>query len=433
MKPITLKPVKGLRGEVCVPGDKSISHRAAICAALSCGRTLLENFSFCDDCLVTLGTFKAMGVKVKLIKKSAQVIIQSSAVLHRPKSFLSMGESGTSARILTGLLAAQDFSSTITGAPSLSKRPMHRVIDPLRRMGARLKARKRGQEEFLPMKIHASSLAGISWLQKIPSAQVKSAILLAGLFAQGQTIVEEPVVSRDHTERMLKLFGADIGFQKKSIMIRNSRLKTPGKVFIPGDISSASFLIVAALLAKNSRVVIKNVSINPTRLGMLEVLRRMGADIWVRNIKHSFEPMADLEASTSLLRGTVIRQEEIPRLIDELPILMVAASLAHGTTVIHGAEELRVKETDRIQSMVVNLMKLGANIKVKVLRNNITITIKGGNVLIGGRLKSFGDHRTAMSMCVAALVSRKPCRIDDVSCIAKSFPEFLPTLRHLFV
>ena len=429
MKPLAIHSCQQLQGIVRPPGDKSISHRAAIFAALAKGTTKIRNFLFSDDCLVTLKVLRFLGVQVFFRKDKNEVLIHSQGFLKPPPSSLWMGESGTSARILMGVLAGQNFPSELKAASSLLKRPMRRVLEPLRGMGAVLEATRRGREEYLPCKIFPAKLHAIQWAQKIPSAQVKSAILLAGLFAQGETSVFEATTSRDHTERMLRFFKAHIKIQNKKIKIKRSILKSPGEICVPGDISSAAFFIVAALLVKNSRLLIKNVGINPTRMGILKVLKRMGAHIKVSNRRDIYEPVADIEVKTSMLKATVIKAKEIPSLIDELPILMVAAGLARGTTTIEGVQELRIKETDRIRSMQYNLIKLGVNIRVKSLKKNEIIQIMGVRSFHGADLKSFGDHRTAMSMIVAALSAEGKCCLDDVSCISKSFPEFLTLLK----
>ena len=440
MEPIKIQPRSHLRGTVILPGDKSISHRAAILAAMARGETEILNFLFSDDCLVTLKVLRALGVKITTKKEKSEVIITSSGSFHAPRSALDMGESGTSVRILLGVLSGQAFKSKLYAAPSLSRRPMARVIEPLRWMGAKIKATKKGKDEFLPLEVYPASLHGIQWKQKIPSAQVKSAVLLAGLFAEGETIVREPILSRDHTERMLELFGANIKIRRDKVWIKKSELITPEKIFIPGDISSAAFFIVAALLTKNSKILIKDVGMNPTRMGAVKVLERMGANIRIVNLtaggkagqRNLCEPMADMEVTTSDLRATTIKAEEIPGLIDELPILMVAAGLAKGKTVIEGVGELRVKETDRISSLCSNLMKLGVNIKVRALKEKEFLEILGTKNLKGTKLKSFSDHRTAMSMFVAVLAAQDTSSLDDITCINKSFPQFLSTFKHLF-
>ncbi len=431
MKPIKIKPQSRLRGTVTLPGDKSISHRAVILASIVKGRTVIKNFLFSDDCLITLKALRCLGVNIKIQKNKKEIIVDSKGKFCPPRSVLNMGESGTSARILLGLLAARGFKAKLSGASSLMKRPMARVIAPLRLMGADIKARNRGGEEFLPIRISGKQLHSITWRQKINSAQVKSAILLAALNAEGKTAVIEPVASRDHTERMIKLFGGRINIKKSKITISESILRTPGKVFIPGDISSAAFFIVAAILIRGSKLLLRNVGVNSTRFGALRVLKRMGAKIRIINKRGGYEPIADIRVSSCNLRSTVIKHTEIPSLIDELPVIMVAASLAKGKTVIRGVKELRVKETDRIRSMRLNLMKLGVNIRVKALKKFETIEIIGDKQLTGSKLNSHGDHRTAMSMIVAALAAKGDSTLDDFSCISKSFPGFLSEIRHL--
>ncbi len=433
MKSIKILPKTGLRGTVVVPGDKSISHRAAILASLAKGKTRIRNFLFSDDCLVTLKALRFLGVKIVCNVRCSEVLINSKGYLEAPKEPLFMGESGTSARVLLGVLAGQNFVSKMTAASSLVKRPMLRVIKPLRLMGANISARKAGGNEFLPLKVFPSPLKGAYWVQEVSSAQVKSAILLAGLFADGKTVVKEHVVTRDHTERMLKYFGASIKVIGKEAHLDPCVIKTPGEVRIPCDFSSAAFFIVAALLVKGSRILIKDVGINPTRFGAFHVLERMGAKVGILKRRMSFEPVADIETVYSSLTATTIKAREIPSLIDELPVLMVAAARARGKTVIEGAQELRVKEADRIASMCFNLRQLG--IKVDVYgdqKNGEKIVIFGAGSFNGAALKSFGDHRTAMSAYVAALAADSVSTLDNASCVNKSFPCFFKTMRQLF-
>jgi len=433
MRPYTIKPSDSLKGSIRLPGDKSVSHRAVMCAALAKGVTRINNFLFCDDCEVTLDAFKAMGVRMATDRASGRVTVRSTGTLRAPRKTLDMNESGTSARLLMGLLSSQPFSARVDGAPSLRRRPMGRVTVPLRRMGACLKARRVGAREFLPVDISSAEIKGISWRQEIASAQVKSALLLAGLFAEGVTRVVEPVASRDHTERMLKFFGAKIRRRAGVIDLKPSCLVSPGSIIVPGDFSSAAFFIVAALLSRKARVQIKGVSVNPTRTGLLRVLRRMGAKVRVARRYPGFEPVADLEVSSCALRATTVEPREIPSLIDELPILMVAAARARGTTVIKGAGELRVKETDRTKAMRSNLSKLGVPVRVKSQGRREDIEIQGVEAFPAASFKSFGDHRTAMSCLVAGLSADGPCAIEDTRCINKSFPSFLATLKYLIV
>jgi len=431
-RPVTIMPCSSFKGTVRLPGDKSISHRAALCAALASGRTRITNFLFCDDCQATLRALRQMRVRVAADPEKECVTVEAQGFLRPPKDNLNMGESGTSARILMGLLSSQPFTARLDGRASLRRRPMGRVIEPLRRMGAVLEARRDASgNEFLPVAVFPSKLKGIAWRQKIASAQVKSAVLLAALSAAGATRFKESVVSRDHTERMLKLFGAKIRRDADEIRLEPSRLTSPGPVAVPGDFSSAAFFIVAGLLAEESELLIKGVNLNPTRIGLLWVLKRMGARIRVLNRRFGFEPVADLQVRSSRLRATTVGPHEIATMIDELPVLLVAASRAQGTTVIKGAGELRVKETDRIESMRWNLSKLGVSLQVRSLNEREDLFVQGVRAFPGASFKSFGDHRTAMSLFVAGLVSKGPSRLDDTACISKSFPGFLCVLKHL--
>ncbi|MFH1691605.1 MAG: 3-phosphoshikimate 1-carboxyvinyltransferase [Candidatus Omnitrophota bacterium] len=432
MKTMKIAPRMKLRGTVVMPGDKSISHRAAILAALAGGKTQIRNFLFSDDCLATIKVLQSLGIKVLCQLRRSVVVINSKGFLRASKRPLFMRESGTSARVLLGVLAGQKFISKVTASPSLMKRPMLRVIKPLRLMGARIKARKIRGKEFLPLEILPSSLSGIRWVQEVSSAQVKSAVLLAGLFAKGETAVKESVVTRDHTEKMLKYFGAAVKVVNKEVRLRPSVLKTPGKIIIPGDFSSAAFFIVAALLVKNAKIVIKDVGMNPTRLGAFYVLKRMGGKIKVFNRRGSFEPVADIAISSSRLKAVTIKAQEIPSLIDELPVLMVAAGMAKGKTVIEGAGELRVKETDRIKSMSFNLKRLGVKVDVYMGKAGECVEITGSEFFKGAVLKSFSDHRTAMSVYVAALAAGGNSVLEGPDCISKSFPNFFVAMNQLF-
>lgn len=431
-RPVVLRPCASLKGIVRLPGDKSISHRAALCAALAPGTTRITNFLFCDDCQATLRALRMMGVRITADPGKGCVTVEASGFLQPPKSDLDMGESGTSARILMGLLSAQPFAARLDGAASLRRRPMGRVMEPLRRMGADLEGRRdKSGRECLPVTVSPSALKGIAWRQKIASAQVKSAVLLAGLSAAGATRIKEPVVSRDHTLRMLKLFGAKVRRDADEILLTPSRLTSPGSVAVPGDFSSAAYFIVAGLLAEEAEVLIKGVNLNPTRIGLLWALKRMGGRIRVLNKRSGLEPVADLEVRSSRLRAAVIGSREIATMIDELPVLLVAAARAEGTTVIKGAGELRVKETDRIESMRSNLSKLGVTLKVRSQGKREDLLVTGVKAFPGASFRSFGDHRTAMSLFVAGLVSKEPGRLDDTACISKSFPRFLSTMNHL--
>ncbi|MDD5167134.1 MAG: 3-phosphoshikimate 1-carboxyvinyltransferase [Candidatus Omnitrophica bacterium] len=430
-------PVTHIKGVLTLPGDKSIAHRAIIVSALCRGKTKIENFPASKDCLYTLSVFKKLGIRIDL-RFSREIVVYGKGLrgLDKPAGPIFVGESGTTLRLLLGVFSGQDFKVKLITARSLSRRPMLRVTLPLRMMGAQISAKgDPKKEEYPPITIRGGRLESITYKIPVASAQVKSAILLAGLFSRAKTTVFEPLATRDHTERMLKLFKADIKVKGNKIVIAGDKdLSSPGRVYIPGDISSASFFIVLANILPDAEITIRRVGINPSRTGIVKVLKRMGADIRCardKSLVSKFEPMADITAKSSLLKGTIVRAGEIPSLIDELPILMVAASLAKGETVFKGVGELRVKETDRIRSMSENLRRMGVPIRIIKNARSEDIVIKGVKELKGTRVKSFGDHRTAMSMIVAGLKAQGVTSIDDISCIDKSFPDFLSILKKL--
>lgn len=447
MRPFLVKPACALRGKIILPGDKSIAHRAIIISALGDGLTTIKNFPANKDCFYTVSAFRKFGIRI--IRKSKDIFAVHGRGIYgltAPDKPIFIGDSGTTLRLLLGVLAGQNFETKLIAGRSLSRRPMLRVNAPLRLIGAEITAKRaprvlparpagENREEYPPITIRGGNLKPITYRMTVASAQVKSAILLAGLYARGLTCVVEPIRTRDHTERMLRLFGADIKTKANTIRIKGDKeLVSPRRIYVPGDISSASFFMVAALLLPNSRILIKNINLNPSRAGIIRVLKRMKADIRVsvRRFRDSgFEPMGDLLVKSSRLRGTVVEKEEIPSLIDELPILIVAACYAQGETMLEGVEELRVKETDRIRSLYENLRKMGADIQVFKSAKSEKVIIRGREKLKGGRLRSFGDHRTAMSMVVAGLKAVTNSRIDDISCIDKSFPGFLDGLKKL--
>ncbi|MDD5155699.1 MAG: 3-phosphoshikimate 1-carboxyvinyltransferase [Candidatus Omnitrophica bacterium] len=438
MRSLSINGTAGLRGKIALPADKSIAHRAIIISALACGKTVISNFPANQDCLSTLKAFKKLGIKIT--RDSRGVVTVSGKGLRglkRPGSPISAGESGTTLRLIAGVLAGQKFSSKLVAAKSLSRRPMLRLNLPLRMMGARISAKRKTQnaklEEYPPLAIAPADLKAITYKMPVPSAQVKSAILLAALYARGTTRVIEPVKSRDHTERMLKAFNSGIKVQGNNIVMKGGcTLVSPGRIYVPGDISSAAFFIAAATIIPGSRLTIKNLGLNPSRAGIINVLKRMGADIGVRRSAGSAtEPAGEVTIKNSRLKGTAIKREEIPSLIDELPVLMVVACLAEGRSIFEGAAELRVKETDRIRSMQENLKKMGAHIRVERAGKTENIIIEGGKKLKGTKVKSFSDHRTAMSMVIAGLAASGTTSIDDISCINKSFPDFLNILKPL--
>ncbi|MFA5090156.1 MAG: 3-phosphoshikimate 1-carboxyvinyltransferase [Candidatus Omnitrophota bacterium] len=434
-----------MRGEVFLPGDKSIACRAVIISAISQGNTLIKNFPFNQDCLSAVRVFKALGIKIKSKNdprdNTAEILVCGGGFygLIKPGGPLYMGESGTTLRLSMGVLAAQKFSVSISAGQSLSLRPMRRVTEPLRKMGAKITAKVRNknsqEEEYPPLKIEGRPLKALIYKIPVASAQVKSAILLAGLYAQGKTYLSEPISTRDHTERMLRFFGADIKFGRGIIeMLPVEKLVSPDKLHIPGDISSAGFFMVMAAILAHSSVTIRKAGLNPARIGLIEALKKMGADIKIIRRQEEawgYEPVGDIIVRSSLLKGIVIDRTQVPSLIDELPVLMVAASCARGETVLEGVGELRVKETDRISSMQENLARMGVDIRVCRKKDREDIIIRGAGCLRAAKLRSFGDHRTAMSMIVAGLKARGQSSIDDISCINKSFPGFLSILKAL--
>jgi len=433
MSSFIIHPCKRVKGVISLAGDKSISHRALILSSLSDAKTAIYNFPFSDDCLVTLDILQSLGIEIK--KKSSSTIFvygKGLSGFKRPRHILQLKESGTSMRLFTGLLSAQDFPTQLDGSLSLRKRPMLRVIEPLSLMGAKIKAKKERGNLYLPIKILPSHLKAINWTMKIPSAQVKSAILLAGLYAKGKTVIYEPIPSRDHTERMLQTFRARIKKIGRKIILWPSVLVSPKKIVVPGDISSASFFIVLATLVRNSSLLIKNISLNPTRLGILNALEKMGARIRILQKTSSSDELAgDLIIKSSSLKGIVITEHQIPTLIDELPILMVAACFARGKSRFEGVEELRIKETDRIESMITNLTKMGAHIELKHKQNREVIEIEGTGKLKASKLEGFGDHRTVMSLVIAGLLADSSSEINDIDAVNKSFPHFFSLLNHL--
>ncbi len=446
MKSLSIQPTSSVKGIITLPGDKAIAHRAIIISAIANGTTSVKNFPTNQDCFRTLSALQKLGIKITRVLKPKElseikIFGKGLAGLKKPHGSLFLGNSGTSFRLLCGLLSGQDFNTRLEAGLSLSRRPMRRISYPLRMMGARISAQRKPYtanliEEYPPFTIKGGNLKGITYKMPVASAQVKSAIILAGLYAKGITRVIEAVKTRDHTERMLQLFQADIKTIKNTTRLKGTKeLVSPGTIDIPGDISSAAFFIVLAAIIPSSRLVIKNVSLNPLRTGVLRVLERMGADIKVTRSKGhkvaKFEPAGNIIIKTSPLESTRVKKDEIPSLIDELPILMVAASVASGRTVFEGVEELRVKETDRINSMLKNLENMGARIKILKEGDSENIIIDGVKELKGSKVKSFGDHRTAMSMIVAGLMAKGKTQIDNTSCISKSFPAFLDKLNFL--
>ncbi len=420
----TISPAGCVRGDIRVPGDKSISHRSIMIGALAEGRTRISGFLHGEDNHATLNAFRAMGVSISE-QDNGVLVIDGVGLdgLREPADVLDCGNSGTTMRLMTGLLSGQRFFSVLTGDQYLRRRPMRRVTEPLRAMGARIEGREGGDKA--PLAITGGPLRSFHWDSPVASAQVKSALLLAGLYADGPVEVTEPHLSRDHSERMLSHFGARIERLPQGVRIEPRPRLVGGEIEIPGDISSAAFFMVAALIVPGSELLIRNVGVNPTRSGVIDILRAMGGRIELLDARErSGEPVADLLVRHSSLRGIDIGGELVPRAIDEMPVVSVAAAFAEGTTRIRDARELRVKETDRIAAMVCELGKLGAS--VEALEDGMVI--EGGRNLTGGDVDSHGDHRIAMSMAVAALGAAGPVTIHDTGCTATSFPNFWPLL-----
>ena len=415
-----------LKGELTIPGDKSISHRAVMLGAISQGTTSVTNFLRGADCLSTISCFRKMGIAIE--EKPTEILIHGKGLhgLSAPETVLDVGNSGTTMRLLSGILAGQDFSSSLTGDASIRKRPMKRVITPLSLMGASIESIP--GNGCAPLAIQGMPLSGIHYQSPVSSAQVKSCVLLAGLYADSTTKVTEPFVSRNHSELMLRSFGAEIQTEGTTVSVQPDPLLTGQKVEVPGDISSAAYFIAAGLLIPGSEILIKNVGINPTRDGILRVCRAMGADIEILNEQeHCGELTADLLVRHSALKGTVIEGGMIPTLIDELPIIAVMAAFAEGTTIIRDAQELKVKESNRLDIIVHHLKEMGADITPAP----DGMIIRGGKPLTGAVLDSHMDHRIAMSFAIAAMAGNGETEILNSDCVSISYPDFYADLRRL--
>lgn len=413
-----------LTGTLQVPGDKSISHRAVMLGAIAEGRTHIKNFLDGEDCLHTIKIFRQLGVQIKQEGTEVEIMSHGFASFEEPTQPLYFGNSGTTARLMLGVLSNLPFHTVLHGDPYLTVRPMDRVVLPLRQMGAKIDGRKNGS--YFPLAIRGHQLEGITYQIPVKSAQVKSALLLAGLFAKGETVVTELAKTRDHTENMLAAFGADLTVSGNCISITSQKALTPVHITVPGDISSAAFFLVAATIVPGSHLRLTNVGLNETRTGIIDVLKAMGADLTIQNERLSGgERIGDIIVSYSVLEGTEISGDLIPRLIDEIPIIALLATQAKGKTVIKDAEELRVKETDRIKAVVEVLKKLGANIEEK----EDGMIINGKTPLKAGKIKSYADHRMVMLGAIASLISEGSVMIDDISSIAISYPNFLESLQ----
>lgn len=422
-----LKKIQSLRRELTVPGDKSISHRAVMFGALAQGMTEVHHFLKGADCLSTIDCFRRLGIRIEETDDVLLIDGKGLDGLVSPTDILDAGNSGTTTRLLAGILAAQPFSSTLTGDASLQKRPMKRIVDPLTQMGASLTSIN--ENGCVPLRIAGRPLHGIHYISSVASAQVKSAVLLAGLYAEGETSVTEPFVSRDHTELMLGSFGAQIAASGTTVTIQPRPALSGQCITVPGDISSAAYFIAAALLVPNSEVLIRNVGINPTRDGILKAAQAMGGNIQLLNRRTAGgEPVADLLVTSSSLHGITIEGSMIPGLIDELPVIAVMAAAAQGTTVIRDAAELKVKESDRIAVMVKNLSAMGADIT----GTDDGMIIRGGPALCGAQIDAFEDHRIAMSFAVAALFADGETEIRGSDCVQISYPGFYEDLQSLY-
>lgn len=433
----SVKRAPRIEAEIEVPGDKSISHRAILFASLSNGPCKITNFLEGEDCRSTAAAMQKLGVQIEYPEPGTVVVYGSKGQFTEPDGDIYCGNSGTTMRLLAGLLSAQPFTTRLTGDPSLSKRPMKRVITPLTEMGAKLKAE--GKNDAPPLVIEGGPLKAITYATPVASAQVKSAILLAGLYARGITKVIEPGASRDHTERMLEYFLAKVRREEfrdpETRRVLECHITMAGQqtlesrdFVVPGDISSAAFWLVAAAAQPGSRLLVKNVGLNPTRTGLLDILVRMGARLReVVETGKTGEPAGTVDIKGGKLHGTTIEGAEIPNVIDEIPILAVAGALAEGTTVIRDAKELRVKETDRITAVVTNLRKMG----VDVDEHEDGMAIHGGRKLKGATMESYGDHRIAMAFAIAGLFATGETVIQGVECVQTSYPTFEKTLKQI--
>lgn len=427
---LTIKKAAPLRGEAAIPGDKSISHRSIMLGALADGDTHVTNFLESADCLSTIDCFTRLGIFVERdFTHPGHVIVHGMGMQGLHPSFhtvvLYTGNSGTTTRIMTGILAPQRFVSLVSGDNSVNARPMKRVITPLAQMGAKIVSMN--DDGCAPLQITGTPLHGITYDSPVASAQVKSAILLAGLYAEGPTTVNEPTKSRDHTERMLRAFGALVETKGNSVTVTPTDRLTPIDIEVPGDISSAAYFLAGACIVPGSEVLLKHVGINPTRDGILRVAKAMGADIELVNETKDAEPCADLLVKSSALHGTTIGGDLIPTLIDELPVIAVMAACAEGTTVITDAAELRVKESDRIRAVAEGLSAMGADITPTA----DGFVIHGGKPLHGAKIHTYDDHRIAMSFAVAGLAAEGETILDDESCVRISYPSFFQDLAAL--
>ena len=412
---MVIQKIKKAVGQIKVPGDKSISHRAVMLGSLANGVTEISGFLKGADCLSTIDCFRKMGIDIDINGENVTVHGNGLRGLKKPDEMLYTGNSGTTTRLLCGILAGQNFDTSITGDASIQKRPMGRVVKPLSMMGAKI------ENEYCPLYITGTKLHGIDYKMPVASAQVKTAIILAGLYADGETVIHEIEKSRDHTELMLSAMGADLTVDNLDITVKPTNDLTAVNVDVPGDISSAAFFLVLGAIMPNSQITVTNVGINPTRTGIIDVLKDMGADITLENVHTSAgETVANITVRSSSLKGTTVGGDIIPRLIDELPIIAVAAVFADGQTVIKDAQELKVKETNRIRAVVDEFNKCG----IDITETDDGMIINGGKSVHGADFKTYGDHRMAMSLTVLAQLADGESTLDDSDCACVSYPTF---------
>lgn len=421
-----LTRTKGLHGTISIPGDKSISHRSIMFGSIAEGTTTIRNFLMGADCLATIDCFRSMGIAIDVSDEVVTVHGKGLHGLTKPDKTLDVGNSGTTTRLISGILSGQDFDVTLSGDESLNSRPMKRIMTPLNAMGANITSVH--NNGCAPLSIKGSKIKAFHYDSPVASAQVKSAVLLAGLYGDGPTSVTEPAVSRNHTELMLQSFGVDVRCEGKTATVYPPETMTGQDIIVPGDISSAAYFIVAGLITPDSQITMKHVGINPTRDGIIKVCQAMGADITLSNIQDdNGEPTADITVKSSKLHGTVIGGDLIPTLIDELPIIAVLACFAEGETVIKNAEELKVKESNRIDLMVNNLVHMGAD----AIATEDGMIIHGGKPLHGISINCKYDHRIAMTFSIAGINADGETVIEDAQCVDVSYPTFYDTLKQL--
>lgn len=419
----------GLSGEIHIPGDKSISHRSIMFGSIAKGKTVVKNFLAGEDCLSTIACFRKLGVKIEHENQTVIIHGEGMDALKEPEEVLDVGNSGTTIRLIMGILSGRPFHSVLIGDSSIGKRPMTRVVGPLKEMGAKIEGRQSG--EFTPLSVTGGELESITYTLPVASAQVKSAIILAGLQAKGTTKIIEPEKTRDHTERMIHAFSGKVSNDNGMISVEGGQSFKATNLIVPGDISSAAFFLAAGAIVPNSKIVLKNVGLNPTRTGIIDVLKEMGAKMTIEPYESNGheEPAGDIFIETSELKGVTIDGEMIPRLIDEIPIIALLSTQATGKTIIKDAQELKVKETNRIDTVVNELKKLGANIEA----TDDGMIIEGQTSLSGGTVESYGDHRIGMMLSIASLISDGDIELHQPDAIAVSYPSFFDHIDHLLV